>query len=65
MEASAAGRLDGDEDDGGGGWIHRDSEDEVEEAEDDRRNMTGGFYHGRNRRYSGSYDNLYDESTIV
>lgn len=36
-----------------------------DEDEDDRRNMTGSFYHGRNRRYSGSYDNVYEESTVV
>lgn len=43
----------------------KDSDLEEEEDEDDRRNMTGSFYHGRNRRYSGSYDNVYEESTIV
>lgn len=35
------------------------------EDEEDRKNMTGNFYHGRNRHYSGSYDNVYEESTVV
>lgn len=46
--------VNGDDDDGG-----------YDRDRDDRGNMTGSFYHGRNRPYSGSYDNLYEESTIV